>query len=1521
MKKKLSGIFLLLLMSLTLLVACGEEPDTPGGQGNGELKENAIFNETSELYIIRDSAIGDGVDRFFNELFSQRIEPPRIDAPNSEKKDHEIVFGDSDRQISSTALARLDRIEKNNDDERSFLIYSDGSSLAVVWEDDDDGLIFNMVIDYLCENFAVGEYVAPAGVIYSETVDLVEYYRAQDEAYKTELWTDFEEANGKELTDAYKQLYAIYSEDCILWLANLYDPDICVCVDLYGEAECTNTKYCGTGGWYYSNSARDTMGYLPDAESTNQALNFLSSAGLASQREGGYLSVITAEMKQQIGDFIYSLEEENGYFYHPQWGREFTDTKISRRARDLSWCCTILSNFGRTPKYTTASGMKGEDVLGTSHSLTDRLGADRVAMVSKVVLVNDAYASHLQDLDSFKAYLASLDLRNRSYNVGNELTAQTPQITERDRQIGTEDDPTPLMDYLIEWLNAGQNPETGNWDWKKPGDTGYQDYYGTNGLLKISGIYETHGVVMPHTREAVLSATADIINPAEIGAVVDLYNTWFAIENLINNLKQNGGEEGELEAERIYGELREIAPEAIIVSRDKIVDFLKPDGSASYGRLYSSSTSQGCPAAVPNSVEGDVNGSTIAINGIIGHSMAALGFDKVPLFGEAARYLFRKEIASLSPIVKNDDTQMPEPFDFEYDEVGYESEDLEIDHYGGSGTALVIADPTGAGNGKVTEIVSNIGAGDSIRVPCQNATSLANTFIFEGDFYLESTDSSYPVQITLGGAYMLTLRIKGGKIELWEASSASGNVAIEEYLGATVEKEKWFRVRAEYYYGDESTVRIKFYCDTDLSDGKDEMKLYAITDNYYDPQGEKVTSGTGKPSSSFTSTNIYVMSSASIKMYIDNVNSYRSKLGYSESLSPDDHPYTNIDANPEERLVYDFNDGNIHSDIVTNIVGDKVTVDSDNRLAVNGSADVSTLKVPMTIREKGAKCGYVSFKLRANSSSTGNIMTLTAMDDTLKMFSIDLIGSSDSEGSYITAQPVGVATGPMMDSFRIPVGKEVTVEIAYYHNEDVAIIYVDGKFAGSSTYLYENANKYTMDSLLISTAANIYSVTLDDIIVEKTAALFEDAVAPNTGDKLYDFSEEHEDVVISGNTTTVVGGKLNMNVTSNAKQSVKFPINKRADLINSVVLQFDIKYNKTAVGTAHILKLTDSNDNLIVSYELVLNGDKIELYEVSRGGRVQNPICTFKASDTLSLKLEIYHEQRMIHIFNGQSIVGKSSIFAGEEYFGNGFASFVIESGTAKTNASVDNLKCETVYNKYVVANISGSVNPENDLTAGLTFESSNSGSLPSSIGNKLYNSNYIMIQNVKNDVTDAYSNVFVFNKNSGGNDEFSFGTNGIDGSSSCIAFETDIKIDTDSNDTLFRLYFGEDGRKNSAYFLNVNVSGGNIVLLDVSNAGDGANLKSSVSAGVSKGEWFNFRVEYYKGTKDTVRIKIYINGECVGVSDNFAGGHASSTPLSSISSVTLYCMGAFRGSVYMDNVSLSGSDGVCTDKVTMTKQ
>ena len=84
--------------------------------------------------------------------------------------------------------------------------------------------------------------------------------------------------------------------------------------------------------------------------------------------------------------------------------------------------------------------------------------------------------------------------------------------------------------------------------------------------------------------------------------------------------------------------------------------FKKSDGSFSYTPMYSCETSQGCPVALPKSVEGDVNATVISTTGIINHAMKALDlrWETPILFGEAERLLFLDIITNKESAEKTD---------------------------------------------------------------------------------------------------------------------------------------------------------------------------------------------------------------------------------------------------------------------------------------------------------------------------------------------------------------------------------------------------------------------------------------------------------------------------------------------------------------------------------------------------------------------------------------------------------------------------------------------------------------------------------------------------------------------------------------------------------------------------------------------------------------------------------------------------------------------------------------------------
>lgn len=388
-----------------------------------------------------------------------------------------------------------------------------------------------------------------------------------------------------ETADAIRYLYRLYDERMYLWLVDLWDPEV--------------------GAFYYSISARDTEGYLPDIESTCQAIAFLQHTGIYSSL-GGILDSYTPEfMKKKILDFVISLQDEDGYFYHPQWGK---NVGITRRSRDLGWCTDTLMTMGGKAKYITP--------------------LDKNVKEAKQLL-----PEHLRSIEAFREYIGKLDLYNQSYWVGNLISSQVKQI----KAAGTE-----FEECVIEWYNSTQCSENGLWN---PETT----YHSVNGLMKIVMAYEGLSKPIPNADKAFNSCIEVITNTKNNSQITSHYNPWIALSMILDNIKKAGKTEL---AASLLNKLKERLPEMIRATADKVKAFQKEDGSFSYKPEFSSYQSQGVPVAVPFTREGDVNGNSLASSGIAYHIASALGIERIPFYTEEDSKFFFELVENALPSKK-----------------------------------------------------------------------------------------------------------------------------------------------------------------------------------------------------------------------------------------------------------------------------------------------------------------------------------------------------------------------------------------------------------------------------------------------------------------------------------------------------------------------------------------------------------------------------------------------------------------------------------------------------------------------------------------------------------------------------------------------------------------------------------------------------------------------------------------------------------------------------------------------------
>ena len=401
------------------------------------------------------------------------------------------------------------------------------------------------------------------------------------------MFEDLGKAAGGEVAGAFRSFYSLYGTNMVDWFAGLFDSEI--------------------GGYYYSNSARDnaTTVYkekeydlLPDAESTSQALGFITNSGLARDFGGSYAKAIPAWMGERIADYVYNLQDPDGYFYHPQWGKEIG---LSRRSRDFNWSIRMLKDFGRTPKYAT---------------ILDKKDDSKKDDKSETLI-----PEHLSSKEKFLEYLEAGNIAENSYSLGNQLSCQGAQI----KACGLED-------VAVDFLNSNQHADTGHWHKET-------NYLAVNGVMKITGFYVNMGKPIPNALRTAESAIYAITSDQPVGAVVDLWNTWESVVRIIANLQKFGGDEGAKDAKKIISMIRENAMPTLQKSLVKISDFKRDDGGFSYKNNGKSFLSQGMPVSICDTLEGDVNATVISSALLLGSIYASFGLSeyKVPMFGECDR--------------------------------------------------------------------------------------------------------------------------------------------------------------------------------------------------------------------------------------------------------------------------------------------------------------------------------------------------------------------------------------------------------------------------------------------------------------------------------------------------------------------------------------------------------------------------------------------------------------------------------------------------------------------------------------------------------------------------------------------------------------------------------------------------------------------------------------------------------------------------------------------------------------------
>lgn len=418
------------------------------------------------------------------------------------------------------------------------------------------------------------------------TKERLELLRAKREEHRSFAYKEAQNIIGKETVAELKSVYSMFDERLMIWLARLWDPDV--------------------GAFYYSNSARDNKGFLPDIESTVQSIRFMESSGLMMSNQSKYDKCLPKAMQEKLIAFARSLQDPNdGFFYHAQWGKNI---EVPRRGRDHNWASGLLEDLNAEPLYPTAA---------------QRLSAG---------VKDSGTPEHLRSVDAFREYLSSFDLATASYRTGNLLQSQAMQIKAAGK---------PFTDTLFFWLGEHILPN-GTWQEKI-------NYDSVNGLMKFMLIYSACDEPFPKPIEALGSAMDAAMLDEPTSFVCQFYNPWVAMNSIISNMYKSGAKERSQELRALIAAR---GPELLTKTKEKIIAYQKPDGSFSYNRTQSAPFSQGAPVSIPKTNEGDVNATCISSTGMIRNISLMLGIPVVPMYTAEDGKFFFELIENAPSIIK-----------------------------------------------------------------------------------------------------------------------------------------------------------------------------------------------------------------------------------------------------------------------------------------------------------------------------------------------------------------------------------------------------------------------------------------------------------------------------------------------------------------------------------------------------------------------------------------------------------------------------------------------------------------------------------------------------------------------------------------------------------------------------------------------------------------------------------------------------------------------------------------------------
>lgn len=427
------------------------------------------------------------------------------------------------------------------------------------------------------------------------------------------------------LFDFYQTVYD--PEAIVRWWAGLYDPD--------------------EGGFYYSNSARDTEGFLPDMESTYQISQHLKELAPYSNGRKILRLFYGDEISNKIRNFYLSkYDPVTEYYYHPQWTRAVSEANVMRLNRDQDHAETMLGDewLGRTPASPSASTFDATvRRLASSSKRTPRLSENEWGPDTEAAIT--AYVNNLFETQTCESWANTLDSLRFKINGAR------------------------LLDTVLDLLDARINTTYGLWT------TGYDSenkaWYNLKttpttetlfGMLtctyKVAEIYNYYNEKhpndprpLPAVDQMTLKAIDGVLADDAGARITYRFNSWATLGMIWENVTKYSEEHSD---STLYDDfLGCIFPhfvEMLDVTKTAIAPYRRDDGSYSYLKTGSSPVMYGTPVSLGRD-EGDVNATNMAL-GLAKHICHCIGINTIGVLSQAEGTLMQNLLNNAPSIQK-----------------------------------------------------------------------------------------------------------------------------------------------------------------------------------------------------------------------------------------------------------------------------------------------------------------------------------------------------------------------------------------------------------------------------------------------------------------------------------------------------------------------------------------------------------------------------------------------------------------------------------------------------------------------------------------------------------------------------------------------------------------------------------------------------------------------------------------------------------------------------------------------------